>query len=150
MNHKKCINVLKSLHYGKKPQDDDIVQGGTTAEKMVENYRVIEKFFKEKFADAHKFKTFVFYFLEHIVIIEIEVEQLETSMIFEAINDRGVRLKPYEILKGKLLSQIEKGELERDGYNKIWDEQVKKINEYWEEEINGFFNDYLQAKYFAR
>ena len=149
MNHKNCINVLRNLHHGKEIQPQDIVLGGTTAEKMVENYGVIEEYFKEKFADPHKFNTFIQYFLRRIEMIEIEVVQRETSMIFEAINDRGVRLKPYEILKGKLLSQIEKGELERGGYNKIWDEQVKKINEYGEDEINNFFNDYLLAKYFA-
>ena len=71
-------------------------------------------------------------------------------MVFEIINDRGVRLKPYEILKGQLLGKIKKEELERDGYNEIWDEQVKKSQRIeWEDEITDFFNDYLQAKYFA-
>ena len=36
-------------------------------------------------------------------------------MVFEVINDRGIRLRPYEILKGKLLGQIDKTELDRDG-----------------------------------
>ena len=30
-------------------------------------------------------------------------------MVLEVINDRGVRLKPYEILKGKLLGHLERG-----------------------------------------
>ena len=126
MNHKKCINVLENLHHGKEIQPEDISQGGITAKNMEENYRVIEKFLKENFNDAHKFKTFVYYFLTRIVMVEIEVEKTNASMIFEVMNDRGVRLKSYEILKGKLLSQIDKEELERDGYNEIWDDQVKK------------------------
>ena len=94
---------------------------------MVENYDVIEKFLKEKFKDdAHKFKTFVYYFLTRIAMVQISVEETNAAMIFEVINDRGVRLKSYEILKGKLLCKIDKDELERDGYNEIWDEQVEK------------------------
>jgi len=41
-------------------------------------------------------------------------------MVFEVINDRGVRLKPYEILKGKLLGQINKIEMDKDDYNAKW------------------------------
>ena len=38
-------------------------------------------------------------------------------MVFEVINDRGVRLRPYEIIKGKLLGQIDKLELDQRDYN---------------------------------
>ena len=41
-----------------------------------------------------------FYFLQRLVLINLNVEKTEVPMVFEVINDRGVRLKPYEILKG--------------------------------------------------
>ena len=50
-------------------------------------------------------------------------------MVFEVINDRGVPLKPYEILKGKILSQIDitdreiyryLGRTNRGKFRRIW------------------------------
>jgi len=40
-----------------------------------------------------------------VVIINLEVAQTDVPMVFEVINDRGIRLQPYEILKGKLLER---------------------------------------------
>ena len=68
-------------------------------------------------------------------------------MLFEAINDRGMRLRPHEILKGKLLGQIDKRELELDGYNDLWERQAAKINSYSEDQLDDFFRFYLKAKY---
>ena len=56
----------------------------------------------------HQFDTFVHYFLFRLVLINLSVDTQHVPMVFEVINDRGVRLKPYEILKGKLLGQIDK------------------------------------------
>jgi len=42
--------------------------------------------------------------------------------VFEVINDRGVRLQPYEILKGKLLGVIDKAEVNK--YADIWDDSL--------------------------
>ena len=67
-------------------------------------------------------------------------------MVFEVINDRGVKLKPYEILKGKLLGQIEKDELVALNLNDIWEEQVQKINAFAEDEIDEFFIYFLKSK----
>ena len=44
-------------------------------------------------------------------------------MVFEVINDRGVKLKPYEILRGKL-GQIDKLELDKFKLNDLWEKQV--------------------------
>ena len=50
MNHKNCINVLKSLHRRQKKFKPMILsQGDITAENMVENYRVIEEYFRKEF-----------------------------------------------------------------------------------------------------
>ena len=68
-------------------------------------------------------------------------------MLFEAINDRGMRLRPHEILKGKLLGQIDKDELERDGYNELWERQAESINAYDEDQLDDFFRFFLKAKF---
>ncbi len=56
-------------------------------------------------------------------------------MVFEVINDRGVRLKPYEILKGKLLGEIDKAEV--DVFADIWEKSLQELEAI--EEVDGFF-----------
>lgn len=118
-------------HFGHKATQQALFEGveakevpvgsGITAENMVTNYGIISAFFDKELAEKHKFETFVFYFLHRLVLINLSVEQTDVSMVFEVINDRGVRLRPYEILKGKLLGQIDKIELDRDDYNGLWE-----------------------------
>ncbi len=65
---------------------------------MVSNFETISTWLDKALTDKHKFETFSFYFLHRLVLINLSVEQTEVSMVFEVINDRGVRLRPYEIL----------------------------------------------------
>ena len=90
---------------------------GVTAENMVINYDTISASLDKELKGKHCFETFVFYFLHRLVLINLSVEQTDVAMVFEVINDRGVPLRPYEILKGKLLGQISKIELDKDDYN---------------------------------
>jgi hypothetical protein len=62
---------------------------------------------------------------------------------------RGVRLRPYEILKGKLLGQIDKIELDKDDYNGLWERQAADVNAFKEDELDSFFRFYLKAKFAA-
>jgi uncharacterized protein with ParB-like and HNH nuclease domain len=122
---------------------------GITAKNMVENYIEISKYLDDQLTDQHKFETFVFYFLHRLVLINLLVDQTDVSMVFEVINDRGVRLKPYEILKGKLLGQIDKLELDKGGYNELWEEKVNGINNLYDDEVDTFFTYLLRAKFAA-
>ncbi len=105
MNHELHKKVLHGLLDGKELDSID-TDSGITAQNMVANYRVIEKWLDDDLVDAHKFEAFVFYFLHRLVLIKLDVAQTEVPMVFEVINDRGVKLKPHEILKGKLLGQV--------------------------------------------
>ena len=147
MNHEKHLEALKDLFTGTKEFSEMDVSSGITAVNMVRNYQVIEKWLKRELPNKHKLETFVFYFLQRLVLIKLSVEQTDVPMVFEVINDRGVRLKPYEILKGKLLGQIDKIELDRKDYNGLWENKVNAINEYKEDEIDTFFRYYLKSKY---
>ena len=66
-------------------------------------------------------------------------------MVFEVINDRGIPLRPYEILKGKLLSAIEISD--RGKYVDIWEKALRQIEEYGESKIDEFFSYYFRGKY---
>ena len=147
MNHEKHIQVLEALFKGEDPDKIDC-SSGITAINMVNNYKTISKYLDRGLADSqHKFESFIYYFLKRLVLINLNVEQTDVPMVFEVINDRGVRLKPYEILKGKLLGEIKKTELEALKINEKWDSKVHSINKYKEDEIDDFFIYYLRAKY---
>ncbi len=122
---------------------------GLTAQNMVKNYETISDWLDRELKDKHCFETFVFYFLHRIVLINLAVEQTDVSMVFEVINDRGVRLRPYEILKGKLLGQINKIELNKGDYNGLWERKAAEINDFKEDELDSFFRFYLKSKFAA-
>ena len=148
MNHEKHINALKGLFEGKEEID---TSSGDTAKNMAKNYKIIETKFEEALTTKHKFETFVWYFLHRVILANLEVEQADTPMIFEAINDRGKKLNPYEILKGKLLGQITDKKAVINKYNPLWEKQVNDINKESEEqdhdEIDHFFHFYLRGKF---
>lgn len=147
MNHEKSLEVLKDLFENKKDHKEIDVSASITSVNLVANYSLISKFIDEQLNNKHRFQTFVYFFLYRLVLINLSVEQTEVPMVFEVINDRGVRLKPYEILKGKLLGQIDKLELDKYNYNHLWESRVKKINDFKEDEIDTFFRYYLKAKF---
>ncbi|APD85402.1 hypothetical protein BM527_04500 [Alteromonas sp. Mex14] len=147
MNHINHVVTLEHLfeddsNLGEIPDDS-----GITAKNMVKNYKVISSYLDKQLSDKHQFETFVFFYLLRLVIINLSVEQTDVPMVFEVINDRGVKLKPYEILKGKLLGQIDKIELDNNDFNGLWERQIRKVNTFAEDEIDNFFRYYLKAKF---
>lgn len=147
MNHEKSLEVLKDLFENKKEHKEIDTSASITSVNLVNNYGAISKYIDTQLTNKHRFETFVYFYLYRLVIINLSVEQTEVPMVFEVINDRGVRLKPYEILKGKLLGQIDKLELDKYNYNHLWESRVKQLNDFKEDEIDTFFRYYLKAKY---
>lgn len=148
MNHVGHKTAQQALFDGVDSKAID-TSSGITAQNMVKNYEPISAFLAKELKDKHCFETFVFYFLHRLVLINLAVEQTDVSMVFEVINDRGVRLRPYEILKGKLLGQINKIELDKEDYNGLWERQAAAINAFKEDELDSFFRFYLKAKFAA-
>lgn len=146
MNHVGHKATQKGLFDG-----DDLdsipTHSGETARNMVENYKTISTQIDNRLKDKKCFETFVFYFLYRLVLINLKVDQTDVAMVFEVINDRGVQLRPYEILKGKLLGQIDKDELDRGGYNQIWEKIAGEINDGRPDEMDAFFRFFLKSKF---
>lgn len=144
MYHIKHLKTLEQLFNNSENIDTDT---GITAVNMKENYKVINRYLSEKLTDKKKFEIFTYYFLRRLVLVNLDVSQTDVAMVFEVINDRGIRLKPYEILKGKLLGEINKEELEELNLNELWEKQINKINDYFEDEADEFFMYFLRAKF---
>lgn len=146
MNHEGNEDVMTYL-YELEDLDEIKESDDVTGMNMRENYKTISEWLDKELDEKHKYESFIFYFLRRLVLINLNVEQIDVPMVFEVINDRGVRLKSYEILKGKLLGQVDKEELEELKISEIWDSQVNKINELKEDDIDNFFIYYLRAKF---
>ncbi len=144
MNHERHAETLQALF-----EKATIIptESGITAKNMSQNYKTISSYLDNKLSSVHKLETFVFYFLKRLVLINLSVEQTDVPMVFEVINDRGVKLQPYEILKGKLLGQIDKIELDSGHFNEKWEACIKRVNQHHEDEIDQFFTYYLKAKF---
>lgn len=128
-----------SLSFARDPE-------GVSERNIYSNYAVILKMLDEKFTTPHLLQTFISYFRQRIYLIEVEIDKdKDVAMVFEVINDRGVPLKPYEILKGKILSQIDI--TDREKYIDIWDKEIEKIEKFGEPEIDEFFGVYFRSKF---
>jgi uncharacterized protein with ParB-like and HNH nuclease domain len=144
MNHERHAETLRALFENAEKVPTD---SGITARNMRNNYNLIAQYLGERLTDLHRVETFIFYFLRRLVLINLSVEQTDVPMVFEVINDRGVELQPYEILKGKLLGQIDKLELDSGNFNDKWEACVARVNEHLVDEIDVFFVYYLKAKF---
>lgn len=146
MNHEIHKDAMQGLFDGI-PPDKIKTDSGLTAQNMVNNYGTISSRIDNELTDLRRFESFIFFFMHRLVLINLNVEQTDVPMVFEVINDRGVKLKPYEILKGKLLGQVSKEELEGLQLNELWEKQVQGINKFKEDEIDQFFIYFLKAKF---
>ncbi len=146
MKHEQHLSTMQALYEGKDVSLID-TSSGITAVNMVSNYSSISQFLDERLQDKHKYESFIFYFLKRLVLINLNVEQTDVPMVFEVINDRGVKLKPYEILKGKLLGQVDKKELDHFQLNELWDTNIGKVNREYKDEVDEFFMYLLRSKF---
>ncbi|AZA60076.1 DUF262 domain-containing protein [Chryseobacterium indoltheticum] len=147
VHHTKNVKTLEGLLNNK--NFSDIQSNGVTGINMINNSKIIKNYLEKEITDLHKFETFIYYLLRKIEILRLEVSQQDVPMVFEVINDRGVRLKPHEILKGKLLGQVDKDELESLELNDIWETQIAKVgvgNDEDSDEIDKFFSSYIRSK----
>lgn len=112
-----------------------------TEQTLWDRYNDITSFFSKRNFTDEKLRTFAFYFLERLVMVELSIDKDDTPMVFEVINDRGEPLKQFEILKGKLIGSLSKDDTEK--YSDIWDASLSKLSKLEDE----FFVDFLKGKF---
>lgn len=112
-----------------------------TEETLVERYKDISKYIDDKAMDSKKLTAFISYFLERLVLVELTITKDDTPMIFEVINDRGEALKPFEILKGKLVGALSKDDTET--YSTKWDTAIARLFSIEDD----FFSDYIKSRF---
>lgn len=132
-----------------------------TQKRLKENYSTISNYFDGFFRsetdpggyDLAKLTYYITYLLDRVSIVEIRIERQDNvAMIFEVVNDRGLGLKPYEILKGKFIGNLPSKEKEEA--NQIWvnlqdlyyGTKLKNTTEA-SIDLDDFFRIYFRAKF---
>ena len=119
--------------------------------RIIENYKFISKHFDNLFYNdkgifnGTLYNYYLTYLLNRISIVEIEItSSRNVAMIFEVVNDRGLGLKPFEILKGKFLGILD--ENQKEGANKAW---TDILNEHYqaESDVDDFFKLFFRSKF---
>ena len=148
--------ILKSLLEEKQTRAKD-----ETQRRLRDNFDLISNYFDDfLYSDTEpcgydiiKLTYYIAYLLDRVSIVEIRIERQDNvAMIFEVVNDRGLGLKPYEILKGKFIGNLPP--LEKEEANRTW---VELQNLYYQTELKNttesridlddFFRVYLRAKF---
>lgn len=113
-----------------------------TEQTIIERYYDISTYIDRKKLDSKTLEAFIYYFLNKLVLVELSIDnQDDTAMVFEVINDRGEALKPFEILKGKLIGALPK--TDTDAYSEKWDLSMQGIKEV----EDAFFINYLKSRF---
>jgi uncharacterized protein with ParB-like and HNH nuclease domain len=123
----KIYNENRESTFRKLVTEQSITPQDETQQRIKENFEIIntyyDSFLQKKDApgryDLTKLTYYITYILDRISIVEIKIErQQNVATIFEVVNDRGLGLRPYEILKGKLIGNLPT--TEKEHANEVW------------------------------
>lgn len=137
-----------------------VVQSDQTRARIAENFALVRQYLDDFLKgtepgayDLVKTTYFLTYLLDRISIVEIRIERQDNvAMIFEVVNDRGLGLRPYEILKGKLIGNLSQHQKEKA--NIVWTDlqeayfkaKLKNTTEA-SVDLDMFFQTYFRAKF---
>lgn len=138
IDNDKRKNVMQCILDGSEYQD---AYKNKTEETIIERYADISKFIDDKQLDDVELTAFIYYFLNRLVLVELSIQKDDTPMVFEVINDRGEALKPFEILKGKMIGLLSKSDTNK--YSEKWDAALNRISG----REDSFFADYLKSQF---
>ena len=139
-DREECLKALfEDGNYDIKEDDID------TVKNIVKRYEDIEESFPEEIIEK-ALPHFIDWFTENVVLVEITAYSDENAYtIFETMNDRGLSLTSTEMLKGYVLSKIDRKQ--RNEINDIWKKQIQKLNEFSKGADQSFFQGWFRGKY---
>ena len=159
-NRFKIYNENRESTFRALVNNTEIKAADETQRRLLDNYKIISNNFdryfidkKTKLYDVVKLTYYISYLLDRISIVEIKIEnQKNVATIFEVVNDRGLGLKPYEILKGKFIGSLDHNQ--KEAANRVWTELQDKffnaeIKNSTESQINldMFFQAFFRSKF---
>lgn len=117
-----------------------------TIQNIFDRYQDIKELFPESLKEE-KLPLFIDWMKEKLIFVEIVAYSDKNAFtIFETMNDRGYNLTPSEMLKGLLLSKIEKEEFLID-LNEVWREKISNLHYFSRDEDLEFFRAWFRGQY---
>lgn len=149
----KIFNENRQQTFRQIVDDEPITPKDETQQRIRDNFQIISNYFEgflmEDYSEQYdiaKITYYITYILDRISIVEIKIEkQQNVATIFEVVNDRGLGLKPYEILKGKLIGNLPSSK--KEDANRIW---TRLQDEYFNAEVKYSTESKLDLDYFFR
>lgn len=136
----KCFNALYF------DEDFNIDDKAETIRNIVLRYNDFEELFPESLQQK-ALPFFIEWLIFNVQMIEIIAATNDDAYtIFETMNDRGLKLKPVEMLKGYLLSNIKDNDI-RSKANDFWKDRMLELNTIKKEEDSNFIKSWFRAKY---
>ena len=123
----KIFNANREKTFREIVEGELIAPTDETQQRISDTFKTITSYFEGFLGlknspgryDITKLTYYITYLLDRISIVEIKIEkQQNVATIFEVVNDRGLGLKPYEILKGKLIGNLPASK--KEYANKVW------------------------------
>jgi len=157
----KIFNENREETFRQVVEEQQLSPTDETQQRISDNFETIKNYFEGFLGikdtpgryDIAKLTYYITYLLDRISIVEIKIEkQQNVATIFEVVNDRGLGLKPYEILKGKLIGNLPQPQKEQA--NRIW---TRIQDDYFNAELknsteskldlDNFFRTFFRAKF---
>lgn len=144
-DRRQAIHTLfsdEAIPDGADAQDQDL-----TVRNIYENYRVIGTYLDDELRTAHRAAALTLYFMTRVELVELHIgDSRDVAMVFEVINDRGEKLQPYEVLKGELLGQLTKEEVNSTYYD-IWTNSINPLQNRDRREPDNFLRLLFRSKH---
>ncbi|WP_149274357.1 DUF262 domain-containing protein [Pareuzebyella sediminis] len=138
------VDILTAFY---KNQDFELDENSNiTIRNIYDRYQDIKEIFPESLA-GEKLPLFIDWLKEKLIFVEIVAYSDKNAFtIFETMNDRGYNLTPSEMLKGLLLSKVEKEDFLIE-LNDIWRESISKLHYFSRDEDLEFFRAWFRGQY---
>lgn len=127
-------------------QGYDISDEPESVRNIKVRYQDIESLFPDEIND-HALPYFVDWLIDNVYLVEITAYSDEDAYtIFETMNDRGLSLKPLEMLKGYLLANVS-DESKRFQANQTWKKGISALADIGKDEGADAFKAWLRGQY---
>ena len=127
MSNPRNHNILEKISSNQSPIESEII---TESERnLLDSYKAIKEFFSKK--DESSLKQFYGYLVNKTTLVRIRTDNIDNALvIFETINERGIGLDSFDLLKNLLYMQLQEEQYE--DLTKIWTvirETIEEKNE---------------------
>ena len=120
LNYGKNQRLLEEAYYGKL-SSKSLTQATQSEKNIISAYNCIDEYLKDEFASGDDLKRFVARVRFDVGLVRIETDDLQKALVvFETLNDRGVGLDAFDLLKNLLYSRT------------VGAQNTKQLTEIWE------------------